>query len=166
MKPELAALELTTISGSKVTLKDFPAKAYLIVNVASKCGFTKQYEGLESLYKEFKDQGLVVLGLPCNQFGAQEPGTEEEIAQFCQMNFGVSFPLFAKVDVNGPNAHPIYQYLKKEAPGLFGTEGIKWNFTKFLVNHDGEVLKRFAPQDTPEKIRPQIIETLDKHQAS
>lgn len=149
------------IKGNEVPLSDYKGKVMLIVNTASKCGFTPQYKGLESLYKKYKDKGLVILGFPCNQFGKQEPGGPEEITEFCELNFGVSFPLFQKVDVNGPNAHPLYQYLKKEAPGLLGSGAIKWNFTKFLVDGSGKVLKRFAPTDTPEKIEKHIAELLD-----
>jgi glutathione peroxidase len=165
MNPELGQIELTHISGSSTPMESFNGKTLLIVNVASKCGFTTQYKGLESLYQEYKDRGFEILGFPCNQFGGQEPGTESEISEFCELNFGVSFPLFAKVDVNGDNAHPLYRYLKKAAPGLFGTEGIKWNFTKFLIDKNGQVVKRFAPQDTPEKIATEVKALLDSYQA-
>ena len=138
-----------TIEGVDTTLRPYEGKVLLIVNVASKCGFTSQYEGLEALYRSYNDKGLVVLGFPCNQFGAQEPGSAEEIKSFCSLTYDVDFPMFQKVDVNGRDAHPIYQFLKKEKPGLLGTEAIKWNFTKFLVGRSGEVLKRFAPADTP-----------------
>ena len=149
-----------TIKGEEVPLSDYEGKVMLIVNTASKCGFTNQYEGLEKLYKQYKDQGLEILGFPCNQFGAQEPGNEEEIQQFCSLNFGVSFPMFAKVDVNGANAHPLYKFIKAEAPGMLGTKDVKWNFTKFLVGKDGHVLKRFAPQDTPESLEKEIKSLL------
>ncbi|MBN1656593.1 MAG: glutathione peroxidase [Deltaproteobacteria bacterium] len=145
-----------TIEGNEKSLQEYRGKALLIVNTASKCGFTSQYKGLEQLYRDFKDRGFVILGFPCNQFLNQEPGTEEEIATFCQTNYEVSFPLFAKIDVNGDAAHPLYQYLKEQAPGLMGSRAIKWNFTKFLVDREGRVIKRYAPQDTPESIRREI----------
>ncbi len=141
-----------TIDGTEKPLADFAGKPMLIVNVASKCGFTPQYAGLEALYRAHRDQGFVVLGFPCNQFGGQEPGSEPEIASFCQTSYGVSFPMFAKVEVNGAGAHPLFQYLKQQAPGLLGTEAIKWNFTKFLIDRDGCVRKRYAPNDTPQSI--------------
>ncbi len=148
------------IHGKKVKLGRYKDKVLLVVNVASKCGFTPQYTGLEALYRKYHGKGLEILGFPCNQFGAQEPGTEEEIEQFCELNYGVTFPLFAKVDVNGDEAAPIYKYLKAEKPGLLGTEAIKWNFTKFLVDKGGRVVKRFAPNDTPESIAPDIERQL------
>ena len=148
------------IHGKPQKLDRYKDKVMLIVNVASKCGFTPQYKGLETLYEKMRARGLEVLGFPCNQFGAQEPGSEEEIAQFCEMNYGVKFPLFAKVDVNGERAAPLYQYLKKEKPGLLGSEAIKWNFTKFLVGKDGHVVKRFAPNDEPDKLRADIEAAL------
>ncbi len=141
-----------TIDGSEQSLADYRGKAMLIVNTASKCGFTPQYTGLEKLWRDNKDKGLVVLGFPCDQFGHQEPGDEEEIRNFCSLTYDVSFPMFAKVDVNGDKAHPLYKWLKAEKAGLLGLDGIKWNFTKFLVGRDGKVLKRYAPTDTPEKI--------------
>jgi glutathione peroxidase len=139
-----------SISGEDVSLSEYKGKVLLVVNTASKCGFTPQYKGLEALYQKYKDQGLEVVGFPCNQFGHQEPGDSEEIGGFCERNFGVTFPLFAKVDVNGGEAHPLFNHLKEQAPGLLGSKSIKWNFTKFLVNRDGEVVKRFAPKDKPE----------------
>lgn len=148
------------IKGEEVPLEQFKGKVMLIVNTASKCGFTPQYKGLESMYQKYQDKGLEILGFPCNQFGKQEPGNEEQISEFCELNFGVTFPLFKKVDVNGPEAHPLYKFLKSEAPGLLGSEAIKWNFTKFLVDKDGKVVKRFAPTDTPEKIEKQVAELL------
>ena len=148
------------IHGKPVTLDAYRGKAMLIVNTASKCGFTPQYKGLEALYKKYHDKGLEILGFPCNQFGAQEPGSEDEIAQFCELNYGVTFPMFAKVDVNGRNAAPVYKYLKAEKPGLLGSEGIKWNFTKFLVDRKGNVLARYAPNDTPESIAGDIEKAL------
>ena len=146
----------TTLDGDEQPLKDYKGKALLIVNVASKCGFTPQYTGLEALYRKHKDDGLVVLGFPCDQFGHQEPGDADEIRNFCSTTYDVSFPMFAKVDVNGDKAHPLYKWLKSEKSGFLGTEGVKWNFTKFLVNRDGEVIKRYAPTDTPEKIEKDL----------
>ncbi|NHN36875.1 glutathione peroxidase [Pseudomaricurvus alcaniphilus] len=148
------------LGGEKVALNEFAGKVILVVNTASKCGFTPQYKGLESLYQQYKDKGLVILGFPCNQFGGQEPGDAEEIGEFCERNFGVTFPLFAKVDVNGSNAHPLFNYLKDEAPGLLGSKKIKWNFTKFLVGRDGKVIKRFAPTDTPAAIEKTLQQLL------
>ena len=148
------------IGGKEEKLSSYKGKTRLIVNVASKCGFTPQYEGLQTLYEAYKDKGLVVLGFPCNQFGAQEPGDEKEIATFCSTNYGVTFPMFAKIDVNGENAHPLYKYLKKEKKGLAGSEAIKWNFTKFLVDGEGEVVARFGPQDPPELIGRRIEKML------
>ena len=148
------------IDGKEVALSTYSGKPLLIVNVASKCGFTPQYEGLEKLYEKYKDRGFEILGFPCNQFGAQEPGTEAEIKSFCELSFGVKFPLFAKVDVNGDNTHPLYQYLKKEQPGLLGSEGIKWNFTKFLVDREGKPVKRYASADKPEDLEKDIEKIL------
>jgi glutathione peroxidase len=149
------------IGGKETTLAPYKGKFMLIVNVASKCGFTPQYKGLESMYEKLKDN-LAVLGFPCNQFGSQEPGDENEIKNFCSLTYDVNFPMFAKVDVNGANAHPLYQFLKSEKPGLLGTEIIKWNFTKFLVDRDGDVIKRYAPNDTPEQIEADIEKLLSK----
>lgn len=148
------------ISGQEVPLSDYRGKVLLIVNTASKCGFTPQYEGLEALYRDLKDRGLVVLGFPCNQFGSQEPGSEADIASFCKLNYDVSFPMFAKVDVNGANASPLFAWLKEAAPGVLGTTAIKWNFTKFLVNREGQVVDRFASAATPDAIRQDIEELL------
>jgi glutathione peroxidase len=148
------------IDGKPVALDRYKGEVLLIVNVASQCGFTPQYSGLEALQKRFHDRGFDVLGFPCNQFGAQEPGTEAEIATFCETSFGVTFPLFAKVDVNGERAAPLYKHLKSARPGLLGTEAIKWNFTKFLVGRDGQVIARYAPNDTPESIAPDIEKQL------
>ena len=156
----LPDLDLVTLAGDTLPLSSFAGQALLIVNVASRCGFTPQYEGLERLYQQFQGRGLSVLGFPCDQFGHQEPGTAADIAQFCSLQFGVSFPMFAKVEVNGANAHPLYRHLKAAAPGLLGTEAIKWNFTKFLVDPQGRVVKRFAPTDTPERITPEIERVL------
>ena len=143
-------------TGKSVPLKQFEGKPMLIVNTASACGFTPQFAGLEELHKTYGDKGLVVLGFPCNQFGAQDKGSNDEIASFCQLNYGVSFPMMAKIGVNGSDAHPLYQWLTKEAPGLLGTKAIKWNFTKFLVGRDGKVLKRYAPTDTPKSMAKDI----------
>jgi glutathione peroxidase len=150
----------TTIDGDEQSLADYKGKTMLIVNVASKCGFTPQYKGLEDLYEKFRDQGLVVLGFPCDQFGHQEPGDEEEIKNFCSLNYDVQFPLFAKIEVNGADTHPLYKYLKSQAKGLLGSEAIKWNFTKFLVGKDGNVLRRFAPTDTPKGIEKDVVAAL------
>lgn len=147
-------------SGSEVSLSDYKGKVVLVVNVASKCGFTPQYTGLESLFKKYQDRGLVIIGFPCNQFGAQEPGSDSEIQSFCQLNFGVSFPVLAKVEVNGPNAHPVYNWMKSSAPGLLGTEAIKWNFTKFLIDRSGKVVSRFAPTTKPEDLEKEIEKLL------
>jgi glutathione peroxidase len=149
-----------TIDGDEQSLAAYRGKALLIVNVASKCGFTPQYKGLEELYEKFRDQGLVVLGFPCDQFGHQEPGDEEEIKKFCELNYDVKFPLFSKIEVNGANTHPLYKYLKGEAKGLLGSESIKWNFTKFLVDRNGTVVRRYAPTDTPEAIAKDVPATL------
>ena len=150
----------TDIDGQPRSLSEYKGKALLIVNVASQCGFTPQYTGLESLWKTYRDRGLVVLGFPCDQFGHQEPGDEAEILNFCSVNYAVDFPLFAKIDVNGTEAHPLWRWLKSEKSGILGTEGIKWNFTKFLVGRDGKVLKRYAPGDTPESIAADIEAAL------
>jgi glutathione peroxidase len=152
--------EAKSLDGKPVQLQDFKGKALLIVNTASKCGFTPQYQGLEEIYKRFRDRGLVILGFPCNQFGAQEPGTADEIGAFCEKNYGVSFPLFEKIDVNGDTAHPLYQWLKNEAPGVLGSKGIKWNFTKFLVDRDGQVKSRHAPTTKPEDLAGEIEKVL------
>lgn len=145
-----------SLDGREVSLAEFKGKVLLIVNTASKCGFTPQYQGLQALYSRFADRGLVVLGFPCNQFGRQEPGSEADIGQFCEVNFGVTFPLFSKIDVNGSNAHPLYRHLKEEAPGLLGSKAVKWNFTKFLVDREGRVVRRYAPTDTPESLERDI----------
>lgn len=147
------------INGQEISLSQYKGKYLLIVNVASKCGFTPQYKGLEELFEELKEH-VVVLGFPCNQFGSQEPGDSEEIKNFCGLTYDVKFPLFDKIDVNGDNAAPLYQFLKKERPGLLGTEAIKWNFTKFLVNREGQVVKRYAPTDKPEDIKKDLSKLL------
>ena len=150
----------TTLQGSPKNLDDYAGKVVLVVNTASECGFTPQFEGLEELYQEFKDQGLVVLGFPCNQFGGQEPGTAEEIGAYCRKNFGVTFPMFEKVDVNGDDAHPLFRWLRSEAKGAFGSEKIKWNFTKFLVGRDGKVIKRYGSSTKPAKIHGALEKAL------
>ena len=149
-----------TIDGDEQKLDAYKGKTMLVVNVASKCGFTPQYKGLETLYEKFRDKGLVVLGFPCDQFGHQEPGDEAEIKNFCSLNYDVKFPLFAKIEVNGGNAHPLYKYLKKEAKGVLGTEAIKWNFTKFLIDKNGKVVTRYGSADTPEKIAKDVAGML------
>ena len=141
--------EARQINGKDIALSQFKGKVMLIVNTASKCGFTPQFGGLEELYKSYSGKGLVVVGFPCNQFGSQDPGADGEIAEFCQVNYGVSFPMMGKIDVNGPAAHPLYKWLSSEAPGLLGSKAIKWNFTKFLVGKDGQVIRRYAPIDKP-----------------
>lgn len=151
---------VNTIDGKEISLSEYENKVLLIVNVASKCGFTKQYAGLENLYEKYKSKDFVILGFPCNQFGGQEPGTAEEIQSFCSLKYNVTFPMFEKINVNGKNAHPLYVYLKSAAKGVMGTESIKWNFTKFLVNRDGSVIKRFASKDTPESIENEIVSML------
>ena len=148
------------LDGKEHSLAEFRGKPMLVVNTASKCGFTPQYTGLEKLYRDYGDKGLVVLGFPCDQFGHQEPGDADEIRNFCSLNYDVSFPLFEKVEVNGAKAHPLWQWLKKEKPGLLGMEAIKWNFTKFLVDRSGKVVKRYAPTDTPEKIEKDLASVL------
>jgi len=146
-------------NGRNKKLADYKGKVLLIVNTASKCGFTPQYEGLQSLYAKYKDRDFMVLGFPCDQFGHQEPGSDDEIKSFCQLNYGVSFPLFSKIEVNGPNTHPVFEFLKSKKGGLLG-DSIKWNFTKFLVDRAGKVVKRFAPNDTPASLKPAIEELL------
>jgi len=149
-------IEVRTIDGAVEKLNRYRGQVLLVVNVASECGYTPQYTGLEALYRQLRERGFSVLGFPCNQFGKQEPGGEAEIKAFCTDRYDVTFPLFAKIEVNGAGAHPLYQYLKTQKPGLLGSEAIKWNFTKFLVDREGNVVKRFAPSDTPEKIAPDI----------
>jgi glutathione peroxidase len=152
--------EAQSIDGKPVALEQFRGRPMLIVNTASACGFTPQFGGLEQLHQTYGARGLVVLGFPCNQFGNQDPGSNEEIATFCQRDFGVSFPMMSKIDVNGPEAHPLFQWLSAEAPGLLGSKAVKWNFTKFLVGRDGTVIKRYAPQDAPEKLAKDIEAAL------
>jgi glutathione peroxidase len=160
MKHSIYDFEALGINGELVKLDQYKGKALLIVNTASACGFTPQFGGLEELHKTYGGQGLVVLGFPCNQFGAQDAGTNDEIASFCQLNFGVSFPMMAKIEVNGPGATPLYQWLSSEAPGLMGSKAIKWNFTKFLVGKDGQVIKRYAPLDKPKALQKDIEKAL------
>jgi glutathione peroxidase len=158
--PTVYDFSAKTIDGKPKKLADFKGKVLLIVNTASQCGFTPQYKGLEALHRRFAKRGFAVLGFPCNQFGAQEPGPESEIAEFCEMNYGVTFPLFAKIDVNGETAHPLYKHLTSAKPGLLGSEAIKWNFTKFLIGRDGQVIARYAPTTQPEDIAADIEKAL------
>ena len=160
MSAAIYDIAVNDIDGKPKKLEEYRGKVLLIVNVASQCGFTPQYKGLEALYEKLGPRGLEILGFPCNQFGAQEPGSEEEIAQFCELNYGVTFPLFAKIEVNGAAAAPLYQYLKKAKPGLLGSEAIKWNFTKFLVDRKGTVVERYAPNTEPEAIAGDIEKLL------
>lgn len=150
----------TTIDGTPQPLADYRGKTLLVVNVASKCGFTPQYAGLEALYRKLNPRGVEVLGFPCDQFGHQEPGTESEIKSFCSLSYDVTFPLFAKIEVNGPNAHPLYRWLKSQQTGLLGTEAIKWNFTKFLIDRDGQAVRRYAPADKPDRIATDIEQLI------
>jgi glutathione peroxidase len=152
--------QATDIDGAEQPLTDYRGKVLLIVNTASKCGFTPQYAGLENLHAKYSDRGFAVLGFPCDQFGHQEPGDEAEIKNFCSLNYDVSFPLFGKIEVNGANTHPLYKHLKKEARGVLGTEAVKWNFTKFLVDRDGNVVRRYAPTDKPESIEKDLLALL------
>ncbi len=156
-------IPVTTIDGTATTLEDYRGQVLLIVNVASKCGFTPQYAGLEALYRRYRDRGFSVLGFPCDQFAHQEPGDEAEIRSFCTLTYDVTFPLFAKIEVNGSGTHPLYALLKTARPGLLGSEAVKWNFTKFLVDRDGSVVRRYAPTDTPEEIEADLVRLLEKH---
>ena len=149
-----------TPGGEDRSLADFKGKVLLVVNTASKCGFTPQFAGLEEMYEQYKEKGLEILGFPCNQFGKQDPGSNDEIMEFCQLNYGVSFPMFGKIEVNGDGADPLYKHLKKAAPGVLGSEGIKWNFTKFLIDSDGNVVRRYAPKDKPSAIAKDIESLL------
>jgi glutathione peroxidase len=159
-QPTVYNFEARQIDGQNLDLSTFRGKVLMIVNTASQCGFTPQFAGLEDLHKTYGDKGLVVLGFPCNQFGAQDPGSDAEIASFCQVNYGVNFPMMAKIDVNGPAAHPLYQWLSAQAPGLLGSKALKWNFTKFLVGKDGQVIKRYAPLDKPASLAAAIERAL------
>src|ERR1700722_3845287 len=159
-KPSIYDFSVKTIDGEDMSLAQFRGKILLIVNVASQCGFTKQYAGLEHLYQKYRDRGLMVLGFPCNQFAHQEPGTEAEIKNFCTTHYQITFPLFAKINVNGRNTHPLYNFLKQQKKGFLFTKKIKWNFTKFLITSNGEVLKRYAPQTTPKKIAAELENRL------
>src|SRR5688572_4217066 len=152
--------DAATLAGETVSLENWRGRVLLIVNTASECGFTPQYAGLETLYRKYEPQGLTVLGFPCNQFGAQEPGSEAQIGAFCEKNYGVTFPMFAKVDVKGANAHQLFQYLTQAKPGLLGTEAIKWNFTKFLIDRNGDPVARYAPQTKPEELEAPIQKLL------
>ncbi len=158
--PDIYQFSAKNIKGKEVSLEDYQGKLLLIVNTASKCGFTPQLEGLEQLYLDFADKGLEILGFPCNQFLKQDPGSDSEISEFCSLNYGVTFPMFSKIDVNGENTHPLYHYLKAEAKGLMGSEKIKWNFTKFLVDQEGKVLKRYAPNTEPKDLVKDIEAAL------
>ncbi len=153
-------IKVTTIDGKTIPMSTYKGRILLIVNVASKCSYTQQYAGLDALYRKYKSKGLTVLGFPCDQFGNQEPGDEQAIQRFCSLTYDVTFPMFAKIEVNGSGTHPLYVHLKAAKPGLLGTEAIKWNFTKFLVGPDGTVLKRYAPTDTPDDIEPDIVARL------
>lgn len=156
MTKSIYDISVKSIQGEVATLAPFRGRTLLIVNVASQCGLTSQYAGLEALYQKYKARDFEILGFPCNQFGGQEPGSDKEIVEFCDQNFKVTFPMFSKIDVNGPGAHPLYVFLKEQKPGIFGSEAIKWNFTKFIVNKSGTVVKRFAPTDSPESLEAQI----------
>lgn len=156
----IADFTVTTNRGEELDLTSKKGKVLLVVNTASKCGFTPQYDGLEKLYQDFKDSDFEVLGFPCNQFGAQEPGNADEIAEFCKVNFGVTFPLMQKIDVNGPDASPLFDWMKKEAKGIMGTTAIKWNFTKFLIDREGNVVKRYGSNDTPARIAKDVAKLL------
>ena len=160
MSDTLLSIPCTTIKGEQKTLADYAGKAVLVVNTASKCGFTPQYEGLEALWRKYQDRGFEVIAFPCNQFGAQEPGNAEEIANFCSLKYDVTFPLMAKIEVNGADEAPLYSWLKAEAPGLMGTKSVKWNFTKFLIDRAGNVVRRYAPTDKPEGLARDIEKLL------
>jgi glutathione peroxidase len=162
MSESIYDFEAARLTGGNANLGDYRGQVLLVVNTASRCGFTPQYAGLESLYQRYRDQGLVVLGFPCNQFGGQEPGSAEEIGAFCQTSYSISFPMFAKIDVNGPDTHPLYAFLKHQAAGILGTEAIKWNFTKFLVGRDGRTVRRYASATTPEELAADIQKALSE----
>lgn len=160
--PSIYDFDVVNVKKEKMTLAPYKGKVILIVNTASRCGFTPQFEGLEKLYKAHQNKGFVVLGFPCNQFGSQEPLSEPQIENFCRLDYGVTFPMFAKIDVNGANSHPLYRHLKENAPGILGSEIIKWNFTKFLIDRNGKVIRRYAPSTTPESIEADIQKLLEK----
>ena len=160
MSDDIYQFSGNTIKGQSLALSEFKGKVLLVVNTASKCGFTPQFKGLEDMYEKYQAQGLEILGFPCNQFMKQDPGSNQEIEEFCQLNYGVSFPMFEKVDVNGDNTHPLFKYLKEKAPGMLGSQAIKWNFTKFLVDKNGKVVARYAPKDTPEKMEADVKKLL------
>ena len=160
MSEDVYDFEVRTLDGQTRRLADWRGKVLLVVNTASQCGFTPQFEGLESMYEKYRDRGLEILGFPCNQFGNQDPGSNDEITEFCQLNYGVSFPMFGKIEVNGSGADPLFKHLKKEAPGALGTERIKWNFTKFLIDTEGNVVKRYAPTDKPRAIEKDVRRLL------
>jgi glutathione peroxidase len=162
MDKSIYEFQVKTIDGKEITLEEYKGKTMLIVNVASKCGFTKQYKGLQELFEKYKESDFVILGFPCNQFGNQEPGSNDEIKEFCSVNYDVTFPMFDKIDVNGDDAHPLYKFLKDKAPGALGTKSIKWNFTKFLVDDEGNVIERFGSAKTPEELNPIIANQLNK----
>ena len=153
-------IDLRDSANNNLNMSEFAGKTLLIVNVASKCGLTPQYEGLQKLYDDFKDRNFVILGFPCNQFGGQEPGTDQEIGEFCDINYSVTFPIFSKIKVNGPEAHPLFKLLKNDKPGIFRTQSIKWNFTKFLINKNGKIVERFSPRVEPKHIRKEIEKIL------
>ena len=157
---DLYNIKLKDSTNREVSMSEFSGKTLLVVNVASKCGLTPQYKGLQKLYEEFKDRNFVILGFPCNQFGGQEPGTDDEINNFCEINYSVKFPIFSKIKVNGPDTHPLFKLLKKDKPGLFRTQSIKWNFTKFLINSNGKIVERFSPRVEPKYIRQEIKKIL------
>lgn len=161
MDKSIYEFQVKTIEGKDITLKEYKGKTMLIVNVASKCGFTKQYKGLQELYEKYKDSDFVILGFPCNQFGNQEPGSNDEIKEFCSVNYDVTFPMFDKINVNGDDAHPLYKFLKEKAPGALGTKSIKWNFTKFLIDAEGNVIERFGSAKTPEELNPIIANQIN-----
>ena len=153
-------IDLRDSANNNLNMSEFAGKTLLIVNVASKCGLTPQYEGLQKLYDDFKDRNFIILGFPCNQFGGQEPGTDQEIGEFCDINYSVTFPIFSKIKVNGPEAHPLFKLLKNDKPGIFRTQSIKWNFTKFLINKNGKIVERFSPRVEPKYIRKEIEKVL------
>ena len=157
---DIYSIDIKDSANNNLNMSEFAGKTLLIVNVASKCGLTPQYEGLQKLYDDFKDRNFIILGFPCNQFGGQEPGTDQEIGEFCDINYSVTFPIFSKIKVNGPEAHPLFKLLKNDKPGIFRTQSIKWNFTKFLINKNGKIVERFSPRVEPKYIRKEIEKVL------